>query len=208
MTKQETIQPFEGYLLLPRAVATGYRGVDRNPFTPSLIMEETDPAFAPQREDLCVWIWYPRGWKREAYRVYEENTIEGTESNLLYLLSSVAAARQVQKIIEPHVGFHEILGCRILNVGRYQAETEAIALPSLGYDVAYLGGDFYSAVKNGLLVSPGPELLHEYAQLLNEFELFADTRAIPQFVRRFKQLVTSEATSSFYVYALRLVEDG
>ncbi len=203
--------PIQGYLLEPPGPVPGYRGIDRNPFTPSLIEGEYNPGTKPQQGDSRIWVWYPPGWRREAYRLYEENLVPGTGAILLDLLSSLNVAREIQKIIEPHIGPHEIVACAIWSLDSVPNEQAATEPSFLGYDVAYLGGDFYSAVLNGLFANPKgfynphPILVNEYKHLLNEFGLFPTSRSIPEYHRRFRELVQSEANSQFYVYELSSV---
>ena len=76
----------------------------------------------------------------------------------------------------------------------------------LGYDVAYCGGDFYSALYNGLFSGADPDLLAEFRPLLNCFGLFDTTGHIPAYVRRFKEEAQSESNSEFCVYRLSMTQ--
>ena len=82
----------------------------------------------------------------------------------------------------------------------------------LGYDIAYAGGDFFSALRTGLFGSPWfdgkpfPELLTEFRLLLNRFGLFPSVEPIARYVRRFKQQVPSENRAKFRIWSLSLVE--
>ncbi len=204
MTNQIQSKVVAGYLLLPLNKVEKYRGIDRQPFEPLLLESEIDPAFVPNPDDARIWVWYPAGWRREAYRLFEENSVE-VNKNKGAILSSLATARQIKDLIEPHLGSYELIACQVWNLDTQFAHEADLEAPSLGYDVAYGGGDFYSALKNGLLVKPHPLLLAEYSSLLNEYGLFSNPDNIPAYIRRFKELVPSEANSEFWVYWLSYI---
>jgi hypothetical protein len=86
--------PTHGFLLLPPSPVPGYRGVDRNgigvwaerpptaprdyqwsPFAPLLLEGEMDPSYMPKKGDDAIWAFYPPGWGRDAYRLYEGNWV-------------------------------------------------------------------------------------------------------------------------------------
>lgn len=197
--------PLRGFMLLPSGALEGYHGVDRHPFEPALIDNEIDPEFQSPKDESCIWVFYPAGWRREAYRLYEENMIKGYEDNMLYLLYSHSAAFEIQRIIEPHLGPHEIVECEIWGLDSLNSIpilNEEKQPNFMGYDVAYFGGDNYSAILNGLFCTPHPELIAEFKQFLNEFGLFASTKPVLKYIRRFKELVLSEADSEFGIFRL------
>ena len=74
----------------------------------------------------------------------------------------------------------------------------------MGYDLAYLGGDFYSAIKNGLLVNPDRVLIGWDKRDLNEAGLFRSSEIGRDYLQRFRELVPSETPSEFHVYELYL----
>ena len=161
MRDTDKLYSLKGWMLLPASPVHGYRGVDRHPFEPALFDEEMDALAQVQAGESRIWVFYPPGWRRDVYRLYEENLIkEGGDD--LFLLSSHKVARDIQRIIEPHVGPHEIVACEILGLDSMPSPHDAMEeIPNLGYDVAYPGGDFYSA----LLIlqchaSDGPPVTH------------------------------------------------
>jgi hypothetical protein len=192
----------KGYLLLPPSPVHAYRGVDRNPFQPAVLPEEMDPRARLSDHEPRIWKLYPPGWRRDAYHVYEDNVVEGSEEDLLYLLSSATAAREVRRIIEPHLGSHEIVACELSNLESEPQAASTAELGFLGFDVAYPGGDFYSAILNGLFIHPDPRLVHDYGPLLNQHGLFEAADLIAEYVRRFRQAAASEVTSEFVIYRL------
>ncbi len=199
--------PLTGYLLLPPDKEFEYRGVDRNPFQPSLLNEEMDLSAPVEEGETHVWSFYPPGWRRDAYRLYEQNTVEETKDNILDLVSNVEAARQIQKLILPHVGPHEIVECHVWCPDTARIEALMGEGMFLGFDAAYFGGDLFSAVRNGLFVNPDEGLYTEYGKFLTEFGLFRNAEPIPEYIRRFKQVVQSESDSKFCIYQLNLVTD-
>jgi hypothetical protein len=72
----------------------------------------------------------------------------------------------------------------------------------LGYEIAYPGGNFYSAVLNGLFMNPHPGLVLEYKPLLNENGLFEDISSALNYITAFKEVVPSEANSEFCVFGV------
>ena len=189
-------------MLLPPSPVSSYRGVDRNPFEPALLDNEIDPLANVQSDDSRIWVFYPKGWRRNAYRIFEENLVKSSEDELFFI-SNIEAAREIQRIIEPHLGPHEIVTCEIFELNSTQSLVDPIEiLPHRGYDIAYLGGDLYSAILNGLLINPHPDLVAEYGPLLTEFGLFPSMDSISAYVRRFRELVPSEANSEFCLFQL------
>lgn len=85
--------------------------------------------------------------------------------------------QEIQKIIEPHIGKHEIIYCEIFKTGTKNSKQLPMGGKMIGYDIAYPGGDCYSAIRNGIHY-PSSELEKEYKSLLNEFGLFSDIEII------------------------------
>jgi hypothetical protein len=78
----------------------------------------------------------------------------------------------------------------------------AVRLP-IGIDVAYPGGDFYSAVQNGLLGSnPSSDLRDRYGSALNVNRLFDYGEGASDFLASFRAVTLSESDSDFVFYAL------
>jgi hypothetical protein len=197
--------PLSGFMLLPPSPIPPYRGVDRNPFQPTL--RGSEMSFSSQ--DLqagqpAIWMFYPPGWKRDAYRIYEENLAAGSSDDL-FLIRDEKAAREIRRIIEPHIGTHEIVACEIWDLAALKSLKGAQTEDFLGYDVAYPGGDFYSAILNGLLYNPHPELTRRYRHLLNGFGLFSNVEPIQEYVLYFRRLVPSEVNSRFCLFQLRVI---
>jgi hypothetical protein len=200
--------PTSGFLLLPPSPIPGYRGVDRNkvgllsPFEPRLIEGEMDLSFVPKKGDNAIWAYFPPGWRRDAYRLYEEDMVDDGKWDPI-LLSSREVAHRIREIIEPHLGPHEIVACEIGGLDTMLSDEVRDKTTFLGFDVAYPpGGDYYSAIRNGLFTNPDPELVLQYQQLLNQFGLFSNTKPILVYVSRFKELVLSETDSIFCIYKL------
>ncbi len=201
MTDRKTLLG-EGFLLLPPSPIREYRGVDRRPFEPLVLTGELDPAIRVQPGESHIWVLYPPGWRRDAYRLYEENSLRVGDD--LNLLGNRVAACQIRRVIEPYLGFYEIIACRVWSMGSQLRSREESAPSFLGYDIAYCGGDFYSAILNGLLLNPDPRLVGEYGSLLNQFRLFATSDRLVEYAERFKAAVVTEAASRFCVYELSL----
>lgn len=226
--------PTHGFLLLAPSSVPGYWGVDRkggigarpeppptaarhyqhSPFVPMLIDGEImDPSFWPKIGDDALWAFYPDGWRRDAYRLYEENVVDDGkwDPDRPDLLSNREIAQRIREIIEPHLGPYEIVACDIWELNSLPPDETGDKENSLGYDVAYPpGGDYFSAIKNGLFTKPFPysggpaslELVEAFQSSLNQFGLFPNTKPILSYIRRFKELVPSEADSEFCVYRL------
>jgi hypothetical protein len=132
-----------------------------------------------------IWQMYPPGWRQDAYRLIEENLVPdiSDEDGLfeaLDLINDYDVAQQVQCLIEPHVGPHHILHCALYEIGTTRPlgidDPEAF----MGYDVAYPGGDLFSAVAFGMFEvpvrmfdHPEPELIRRYKHLTNRYGLYA-----------------------------------
>lgn len=223
--------PTHGFLLLAHRSVSGYWGVDRDggfgarperpptsprdyQHSPFVLMlkdgELTDPSFWPKKGDNAIWALYAPGWRRDAYRLYEENMVDDGKWDP-DLLASREVAQRIREIIEPHLGPYEIVSCDIWELNSVPPDEAGDKATFLGYDIAYPpGGDYFSAIKNGLFTKANsysggpasPELVEKFQSLLNQFGLFPNTKPIPSYIRRFKELVPSEANSDFCVYRL------
>jgi hypothetical protein len=201
MTAKTNLFPWKGYLLLPPSSVAIYRGVDRTPFDPVILESEIDISIEVSDEDEGISPFYPLGWRRRAYRLYEENRVKGVYEGIS-LLTNIQTACEIKEIIEPHVGYHEIIGCEIYGLENNQLLKIPQGSNLLGFDIAYPGGDFYSAILNGLFINPAPLLLKEYFHLLNAHGLFISTIPIKGYLSRFRQQVPSESESEFCIYKL------
>jgi hypothetical protein len=183
----KTSSVLHGYALV-RPNALGYQGIDRDPFGPLILPD--DVAGVPMEP-----------WRQGAYALFDRHRAEIVRDGcILDLVSSLKAAKEIKALIEAEMGEHEILDVDVLDIAN---ACFAPAKPHLiGLDLAYPGGDFYSAIKNGLFVNPHSALLSEYERSLNEFGLFSDPVIVGEYDLRFRELVESEACSVFWCYAL------
>lgn len=202
MKEKSKYFPFKGFMLLPPSPVPSYRGVDRHPFQPALIETEMDSSIRLQEGESRIWVFYPAGWRRDAYRLYEENLVIGGDE--LFLLSNFEAAREIQRIIEPHIGSHEIAACEVWRLDSILSHEDVLEATLIGYDIAFAGGDFYSAILNGLFINPHLELVEEYKPLLNQYGLFSSMNPIAKYIHRFKELISSEADSEFCIFRLSI----
>jgi hypothetical protein len=192
-----------GYLILRSSTAVRYSGVDRTPFTP--VLNDQDPDFLrPSVRDvrqLPVWAFYSPGWRRDAYRLHDDHLL--TRNSDLSLLSSESAAREIAHLIEPHLGRHDVVFCEVFQLEDLPRE---ITVPAgselLGHDIARPGGDFSSAILDGLLVNPDPILVERYAGALNEHGLFADQAPVSPYVAAFRAQVASRASAELVAFRL------
>lgn len=190
----------EGYLLLPVVEAGGYRGVDRHPFVPQFDFELGSAPASSISQRSAIWEYAPPGWRRDAYKLYEENSI--VEDSLELIADEFTAVR-IRDMIQTKP--HEITFCRVAPLQELAKTPKA---PSggvfLGYDLAYSGGDFYSAVRNGLIVNPSPSLMRQFLDKLNQNMLFDTKEFLLSLDEKFRQAAVSEANSEFFVYELWL----
>jgi hypothetical protein len=149
--------------------------------------------------------FYPSGWRRKAYRLFEDHQVEGAPE-VLELISTLEIAKRIQSMIEPMIGPHEI----IRSLARKFNGERALEAPEddefMGSDIAYPGGDFYSAILNGIFVNPDPELVNMYGGHLNENGLFDEPSLDWQCLTQFSSLVISEARSGSVLYQLSLAD--
>ncbi len=203
MAEEQTGYPIRGFILLPTNGPEIYRGIDRNPFLPSLIDEEMNEQLNAVPHYISDF--YGPGWRRDAYRLYEENAISREDPDVL---ANVNAARQILKIIEPHGGQHEIVACEIMSLGEATSSILEGEASFLGYDMAYSGGDFFSAVRAGLFGhrlfkdTPNVRLCADWKNKLNASGLFDHQQPALDYLRAFKREVPSEQNADFFVWAL------
>jgi len=191
-------------MLLGESPVAGYRGVDRSRFEPSLADTALGEWADVDESNPRIWHLTPAGWRREAYRLYEENLAFGCGDDL-FLIRTYRVARELQELIRPYVGAYEILGCHVYDLSLQSICAATDAVPSagfLGYDVAYPGGDCYSAVLNGLLLNPHQILVADFASMLGAAGLFESADVARAYLARFRALVPSEADSEFRLFAM------
>ena len=180
---------------MPKDSSTSYYGIDRGLFEPRLIESEFEVP-VPNKKYKTVSSFFPEGWRKTAYELYETNEVPNDDN--FYMLADYDTACKIKDIIFPHVGEHEIFFIQISD----KASDFVQALPCYGYDFAYLGGDNYSAVKNGLFVNRSESLFAKYGARLNAHGLFNDPSMFQVYVADFKKETPSEADSSFWVHRL------
>lgn len=213
MNNEGTSIFMEGYLLLPTQGVPEYRGVDRDPFEPAIVHEEIDESLAFQHKDSdLIWEMYAPGWRRDAYRLFEENMVQGqgdlSDLELIYT-SDIAFA--IQDIIQPYMGEYEVVACKVWKEGIQLSEHVLHEPPSLGYDIAYPGGDYFSAIRDGLSLhprlhsEPSLELINAYGSLLNSFGLFSHVDPIMPYLTDFRKITPYEVKRTYCVYWLSLL---
>lgn len=180
-----------GFALLRVAPEIRYRGVDRDPFEPTLREDELSGTGTGQR----VSDFIREGWRRDLYVLAES----GSTLDHPYLFSSRELALKLHAELQAHGEQYEVVH---VDVGDPTSVSLSGVGPLLGYDAAYCGGDFYSAVKNGLFVNPSAELIARFAPFVNEHGLFTQVPALVEYVEAFRREAPSERDSTFCIYAL------
>jgi len=190
------ILPISSYFLLRSELSSRYKGIDRDPFVPLLLDKEMTET--PTSDHPSISDFYPPSWRKDAYLVYEKNCITWRDEQLLH---NLAAAFGIRRIIEPYVGPHQVVQIEATPLDRsdlFSNDPEtSIRQGYLGLDVAYPGGDFYSAVRNGLFFNPSSVLLREFESCLNGNGLFTIVSDAQRYLTRFRQVVVSEINSEF-----------
>ena len=194
--------PINGYFILRPMGVGAYKGVDREHFEPELPSEE-EVAVTDIDEGGLIWPLCAKGWRRNAYRLFEENMVQEWADD--YMISNLRAAQEILHLIEPNMGRHEIVECLVqprIEIGKANAETSAKVV---GYDVAYPGGDYYSAVLNGLVhENRNQELEKKYSALLNNNGLFKEADPVDDYLRDFRNAVESEEDQDFCIYRVSI----
>src|SRR5262245_34283055 len=127
-----------GYCILPFQGPGTYRGIDRGPFEPVLLDNETqDPP--PGSPASAIWAYYPEGWRRAAFKLFEEHALSH-EDEPLCLLDSASVAETIRAMIPPEQGQHEVLRVTIAPIPASSTTLGSTDGTELGYDIAYLGG--------------------------------------------------------------------
>src|SRR5688572_29720497 len=151
----------QGYILLINKSDNGYYGINRDLFEPLLVETEFEKNI-PNKQYTLISSFYPEGWRKKAYELYEANQIAVTESDF-YILEDYETAVKIQELIKPYIGDYEIFRTKVSDDINAFVQNG----PSFGYDFAYPGGDHYSAIKNGLFVNRSETLYKKYRSLLN-----------------------------------------
>ena len=197
--------PIHGYFIAPVEPVSFYRGIERYLFEPQILMECIDPSVSFSNADVAIWELYSSGWRREAYRLYEENM--SPEWGDDYLLANVNIGRTILEIIEPHIGKHEILECFVYPPYETPRSNLTTTAEFLGYELAYPGGDYYSAVFNGLISDYRNEKLTKlYKNQLTPYGLFKTLEPLQNYLHDFREAVQTERDSNFCVYQIYLIE--
>lgn len=191
----------EGYLVLSKSVLSPYRGVDRKAFSPVITDEMLNAAAAssPGTKRKSAWEYAQTTWEREAFRLFEEHLVQNAED--FELISDETAAKRIRDLIEPYRGQHEVVLAQVMRNGDHSANWEGDKV-FLGYDVAYPGGDYYSAILNGLFCNPHPALSAAYRTKLNRSGLFDDRTPALSYLKEFRAVVSSERNSDFVLLKL------
>lgn len=189
-----------GFMVLRDISYNNYRGVDRNAFYNEIylhLMERHDFT------DGKVWKCYPPGWRRDSIKIYEENLTDDSEN--AFLISNVEAAKEIQRIIEPHTGATDLLACQVFDLKSEEIPHEWVGVDFIGFDIAGYEGT-YSPIKEGLIVPPhNPQLLNEYQRYLNGNGLFSSQQIILKYLSSFNQIVAIPGWD-YLIYWLGTVE--
>lgn len=181
-----------GYMLL-RLELPSYRGVDRAPFEPLLLAGKMAPGHAGPR----ISDFYGPGWRREAYALWESGDHDGVEA----LLRDPRLAARVLDLIPADEGAYEL--CYVVAVRHPTEPPGRAGWHLLGYDVAYFGGDFYSAIRRHLSDRADvPEQWRPSVERLNSAGLFDATEDADRFRRAFIEHCASERDSESWIWAV------
>ncbi len=126
--------------------------------------------------------------------------------NSLQLVKSIEAAREILKIVNRELEHHEVIHCELSDLTESVWKQVDNAIEFLGFDVAYPGGDYYSAIKEGIHMTQSHKLINLYGTHLNSYGLFADSRKLVNYLSDFKDEYPSEASADFVMYMMTLVE--
>jgi hypothetical protein len=186
----------KGFFLIKERTEYKYLGVDGEHFEPTIIGADLSSG----SRNKHIWELHPNGWKKDAIKLFEENMIEELPEDI-YLLNNINIAIEIKKMIESHLGKFKIIDCTI-----YQSKKETIKKSNIiGFDIAYFGGDYYSAILNGLIINPSSLLYEKYNASLNESELFTNYDLLEEYIFDFKNNVKSEENSDFCFYEIMSV---
>ena len=197
----DMLSPPRGFCLVRYSSTDRYRGLDREPFEPTIVDEELSGDVDTQVSVAEIWSLYPPGWRRDAYRIFEKNRA-GAPAHKLPLVSSLDSAAQILRILPMTEGPVEVLEC-IVDCAHLDAESRTCGTGDhLGFDAVYPSGDYYSAVKNGLHVNPHPILQSDYSRSLNQHGLFGTAQDVQRYLSHFRRSVPTESESEFIIVGL------
>lgn len=197
--KNKAFRLTRGYLVLRDLSYKNYRGVDRNAFYPEIYLDLMERHDFP---DGNTWKCYPPGWRRDSIRIYEENLTD--DSDEAFLISNVEAAKEIQRVIEPHTGPSDLLACQVYDPQSGDVPYEWVGMDFIGYDIAANEASD-STILNGLIVNPYQQLLHKYHKYLNGNGLFNSAEIYSDYLASYNQLATIPAWD-YLLYWLGTVE--
>ena len=175
----------EGYILLPKESTSGYYGIDRGLFEPLLIESEIEKTVL-DKKTFTVSSFYPAGWRKAAYELFESNQINIDDT--FGILRDYNTATKIRDLIFPSLGEYDIFFTETTDRFTHFSNLDSC----FGYDFAYPGGDYYSAIKNGLFINRSEALAKEYGHHLNDHGLFNDASLFDNYIRDFKKEVKSD----------------
>jgi len=201
----QQMQRIEGFLILPVSGSDKYRGVDRGPFFSTIGPEGTWANHTVVKNRLSSKPISSFEWFRDASSIYDQNLVID-ESTDLELLQTLEVATEIHSIICDELGPHEIVHCTASSTSINAIADHAYGYDFIGFDVAYPGGDFYSAIRNGLFVNPDGKLLAAFGKHLNEYGLFSGIKSAEEYVPHFRSATQSESRSEFWTFGLGLCQ--
>lgn len=184
-----------GFMLLQTPSTDGYRGVDRNPFVPLILENELDSNVVSFE---TVWELYPKGWRRSLYKIFIDNQNLHSIGDV-ELINTMEIAWKIANLIPASEGVYEIVECRVFSSPPFNYVIDS---SFIGYDIAYPGDDYYSAIQAGLIFGPHPKLESLFFSKLNSAKLFSEVDILKPYLDSFRENVLSESESEFVFYAL------
>ncbi len=185
-----------GYFIVLDSVKTPiYFGIDRDPFAPILTQQAIDnPSKDFVSIDKGVWTLYS-GWKQQAYKVVEENST--SVGNLDWILNDIEVAKEALDLISKNSEHKKLIFCQIFELRCEIPVFESSEHTFFGYDAAYLGGDYYSAVRSFLESPELQKLMSGHLQNINQYGLLRSAEFVDSFVADFCENVSSERFDDF-----------
>ncbi len=180
--------------------------VDRQAFVPQLTADMLAASSGQSTKKTHVWEFAQTAWEKEAFKIYEANLVASVPDDLP-LIGGISSAERIKDIVEPHKGVHEVVLCHVMPTSVWQKAKDfqgdgASERSFLGHDIAYPGGDFYSAILNGLFRNPHPRLMQKFRSKLNKLGLFDNLPDAVQYLEEFRNLVPTEKSSEFVLFTL------